>query len=72
MVNGASLTVNAVKDLDDGCEIQINLIPHTVQHTQLGDLKAGSRVNLEIATVARYVERMLQVAPELARGPGLS
>ena len=31
-----------------------------------------SRVNLEIDTVARYVERMLQVAPELARGPGLS
>ena len=72
VVNGASLTVNAVKDLDDGCEIQINLIPHTVQHTQLGDLKAGSRVNLEIDTVARYVERMLQVAPELARGPGRS
>ena len=67
VVNGASLTVNAVRDQGDGCEIQINLIPHTVTHTALGELQAGSRVNLEIDTVARYVERMLQVAPELSR-----
>jgi riboflavin synthase len=66
VVNGASLTVNAVRDLPEGCEVQINLIPHTVQNTALGELAAGSRVNLEIDTVARYVERMLQVAPELA------
>jgi riboflavin synthase len=72
VVNGASLTVNAVRDLAEGCEIQINLIPHTVQHTQLGDLQAGSRVNLEVDTVARYVERMLQVAPELGRNPKLA
>jgi riboflavin synthase len=54
-----SLTVNRVDDLADGCEISINLIPHTVDNTALGCLKAGSRVNLEIDTVARYVERML-------------
>ena len=58
-VNGVSLTVNKVTDLPQGCEISINLIPHTVDHTALGSLKAGSRVNLEIDTVARYVERML-------------
>lgn len=58
-VNGVSLTVNRVQDLADGCEISINLIPHTVQHTTLGTLQAGSGVNLEIDTVARYVERML-------------
>ncbi len=58
-VNGVSLTVNRVEDLDDGCEFSINLIPHTVEHTTLGDLQAGSTVNLEIDTVARYVERML-------------
>jgi riboflavin synthase len=51
--------VNKVTDLPQGCEISINLIPHTVDHTALGSLKAGSRVNLEIDTVARYVERML-------------
>lgn len=58
-VNGVSLTVNRVADLAEGCEISINLIPHTVDHTALGSLRAGSRVNLEIDTVARYVERML-------------
>ena len=58
-VNGVSLTVNRVADLADGCEISINLIPHTVDNTALGSLQAGSRVNLEIDTVARYVERML-------------
>lgn len=59
-VNGVSLTVNSVKDIADGAEISINLIPHTVENTSLGSLKAGSKVNLEIDTVARYVERMLQ------------
>ena len=59
-VNGVSLTVNRVSDQADGSEISINLIPHTVDNTALGSLEAGSRVNLEIDTVARYVERMLQ------------
>jgi riboflavin synthase len=60
-VNGVSLTVNKVLDLADsqGCEISINIIPHTISNTALGSLKAGSSVNLEIDTVARYVERML-------------
>jgi riboflavin synthase len=62
-VNGVSLTVNRVDDRPDGCEFSINLIPHTVQHTTLGDLSAGSAVNLEIDTVARYVERMLGATP---------
>jgi riboflavin synthase len=62
-VNGVSLTVNRVEDRPDGCEFSINLIPHTVQNTTLGDLAAGSAVNLEIDTVARYVERMLGATP---------
>jgi len=59
-VNGVSLTVNRVADSAAGCEFSINLIPHTVDNTSLGDLLAGHRVNLEVDTVARYVERMLQ------------
>ncbi|MGJ7579075.1 riboflavin synthase [Variovorax sp. RHLX14] len=59
-VNGVSLTVNSVTDVTDGSEISINLIPHTVDNTSLGMLQQGSLVNLEIDTVARYVERMLQ------------
>ena len=60
-VNGVSLTVNQVRDLPTGTEISINLIPHTVTHTSLGTLRVNHPVNLEIDTVARYVERMLQV-----------
>ena len=44
-----------------GSEVSINLIPHTVDNTALGSLQTGSTVNLEIDTVARYVERMLRV-----------
>ena len=58
-INGVSLTVNRVSDVANGCEFSINLIPHTVQNTALGSLTTGSNVNLEIDTVARYVERML-------------
>jgi len=58
-IQGVSLTVNRVADVDDGCEFSINLIPHTVQVTTLGSLKAGSRVNLEIDLIARYAERMM-------------
>ena len=58
-VNGVSLTVNRVIDAPDGCELSINLIPHTLEHTTLGELAAGRRVNLEIDLIARYVERML-------------
>lgn len=66
VVNGVSLTVNRVADLPEGCEVSINLIPHTVENTALGSLGAGSQVNLEIDLIARYVERMLStttVAP---------
>lgn len=58
-INGVSLTVNSVADSAAGCTVSINLIPHTVQNTSLGSLEAGHAVNLEIDTVARYVERML-------------
>lgn len=58
-VNGVSLTVNRVSDRDDGAEIEINLVPHTVANTTLGQLRPGTAVNLEIDLIARYVERMV-------------
>ena len=61
-VNGVSLTVNRVTDTASGCELSINLIPHTLENTTLGGLAAGSRVNLEIDLIARYVERMLSAS----------
>lgn len=60
-INGVSLTVNRVQDFAGGCEVSINLIPHTVQNTALGALATGSRVNLEIDTIARYLERMISL-----------
>lgn len=63
-VNGVSLTVNRIQDLEAGCEASINLIPHTVQNTALGTLQPGSHVNLEIDLIARYVERMLKLDPQ--------
>jgi riboflavin synthase len=63
-VNGVSLTVNQVSDSSAGCEISINLIPHTVQVTTLKHVQAGSRVNLEVDMLARYVDR-LNTAPKV-------
>ena len=58
-INGVSLTVNRIADVAGGCEVSINLIPHTVSNTALHRLHAGAKVNLEIDLIARYVERML-------------
>ena len=55
-VNGVSLTTNSIeKD-----NFAMNIIPHTLEKTTLGALNVGSKVNLEIDQIARYVERMQQ------------
>jgi riboflavin synthase len=54
-LDGVSLTVNDV----EGAEFGVNLIPHTLQATTLGDLRPGAQLNLEIDLVARYAERLL-------------
>ena len=64
-----SLTVNCVEDSPEGCLVSINLIPHTIENTSLGHLKTGSAVNLEIDTVARYVERMISLDISLKANP---
>jgi len=60
VVNGVSLTVNKTEDTASACIVDINLIPHTLQSTTLGNLKQGDAVNLEIDLIARYVARMLE------------
>ena len=57
-VDGVSLTVNEV----DGRRFGVNLIPHTWDHTTLGRLKVGDRVNLEIDMLARYLARWQETA----------
>lgn len=54
-VNGCSLTTNEVQ----GDDFTINLIPHTLEVTTLGQLQPGARVNLEVDLIARYCERLL-------------
>lgn len=60
VVNGVSLTVNKTQDSQNACVVDINIIPHTLENTTLGNLKKGDAVNLEIDLIARYVARMLE------------
>ena len=55
-LNGVSLTVNDV----DGSRFGVNLIPHTLQVTNWGDLSEGDQINLEVDLLARYVARITQ------------
>jgi riboflavin synthase len=60
VVNGVSLTVNKTEDTANACVVDINLIPHTLQSTTLGNLQQGDAVNLEVDLIARYVARMME------------
>lgn len=55
-VDGISLTVNAVSD----ASFEVNIVPHTLDLTVMGEYRSGSLVNLEVDLIARYVERLLQ------------
>jgi riboflavin synthase len=65
-VDGTSLTVNRVV----GCVFDLNIVPHTLTETVIGDYRAGTHVNLEVDLIARYLERLLlgdraaEAAPE--------
>lgn len=55
-VDGVSLTVNGVA----GRRFDVNLVPHTLEVTALGDYRPGTRINLEVDIIARYLERLLE------------
>jgi riboflavin synthase len=59
-VNGVSLTVNNVA----GCRFDVNVIPHTLEVTMLGELKVDDGVNIEIDVIARYLERLMAKTEE--------
>ena len=54
-VDGTSLTINKV----GGAEFELNIVPHTMTHTVMSDYRVGTKVNLEVDLVARYLERLL-------------
>jgi riboflavin synthase len=59
-LDGVSLTVNEVREAEDGStHFAVNIIPHTAQHTTLGQLSAGQQLNVEVDVLARYIDRML-------------
>ncbi|MGZ5050932.1 MAG: riboflavin synthase [Methylobacter sp.] len=55
-INGISLTVNDV----DGAVFSVNIVPHTLKETTLGEAVVGTKVNLEVDLLARYLERLLK------------
>jgi riboflavin synthase len=57
-VHGVSLTVNRV----EGERFEVNLIPHTLEVTNLGGLREGAQVNVEVDLVARYLEGLMASA----------
>jgi riboflavin synthase len=58
-VDGVSLTVNDVRDAEDGTHFSVNVIPHTARETTLGDVATGRQLNVEIDVIARYLDRMI-------------
>ncbi|MFT5520759.1 MAG: riboflavin synthase [Enterobacterales bacterium] len=54
-IDGISLTVNSIMD----SEFDVNIVPHTIQETSMGTFNVGTRVNLEVDLIARYLERLL-------------
>lgn len=54
-VDGVSLTVNAVR----GAVFELNIVPHTLQQTIMGDYQIGTQINLEVDLIARYLERLM-------------
>jgi riboflavin synthase len=65
-LDGVSLTINEAGDASFG----VNLIPHTQTVTTLGHLRVGTRMNLEIDQVARYIDRLMQPATATSQGHG--
>jgi riboflavin synthase len=59
-LDGVSLTVNDVRDADDGStHFAVNIIPHTAQHTTFGAIAVGQQLNVELDVLARYIDRLL-------------
>jgi len=63
-LDGVSLTVNRV----EGARFELNIVPHTLRETIIGDYQEGCAVNLEVDLIARYLERL--ILGERAAGTG--
>jgi riboflavin synthase len=57
-LDGVSLTLNAVHDINDGTQVELMIIPHTWQNTSLSERRPGDPLNVEVDVIAKYVERL--------------
>ncbi|HUE78282.1 MAG TPA: riboflavin synthase [Sphingomicrobium sp.] len=66
-LDGVSLTINDVRDAEDGStQFSVNIIPHTAQNTTFDDVAIGRQLNVEIDVIARYLARMQAVGAHSA------
>ena len=57
-INGVSLTINAIEDRPDACALRFDLIPETLQRTNLADFSIGDTVNIEVDILAKHLEKL--------------
>jgi len=57
-IDGVSLTVNALRDVEGGTEFDVMLVPHTLSHTTFGERNPGDQVHIEVDQVVRYILRL--------------
>jgi len=67
-IDGISLTVNEIKD----CQFKLTIVPHTAKETTIAEFKVGSKINLEVDQIARYLERLALGAQEPAQSSTLT
>ena len=66
-IDGISLTVNKITNAD----FELNIVPHTQQQTIIKNYKTGTKVNLEVDLIARYLERLL-LKEDVDAGDGIT
>jgi len=68
-IDGTSLTVNALSEGTSQGKFRLTIVPHTVKETIFADYKVGTKVNIEVDLIARYLERLLTKSPAEEQTP---
>lgn len=68
-IDGTSLTVNALAEDGSKGKFRLTIVPHTVKETIFAQYQVGSKVNIEVDLIARYLERLLTKAGEGEQAP---
>jgi riboflavin synthase len=68
-IDGTSLTVNALVEGPSKGKFRLTIVPHTVKETIFADYQVGTKVNIEVDLIARYLERLLTKSPAEEQAP---